>query len=158
VSSVTALGEMMVEDASMPSASSRFWAAWFLSVIAVVASACHGTDGPPQTVGTSSSVAPTGRIVVTLEPTASGGCCRVVTMNPGEASTVICFVVGFDPTGHLIATVLVPPKPAGHRRSSGFVASPGASDHGVVEMPFDLERDIYRSTCRPAAWHGGAPI
>ena len=93
-----------------------------------------------------------------LEPRSNGSCCLVSTINPEDSAlTVFCFVELFDEAGHLRSTYLVPPKPAGHRRSSGFEASPGRQEHGFQSIPLGSE-DTYRSTCRPAAWHGGAPI
>ena len=97
---------------------------------------------------------------VTLELGAtSDGCCRVFTMNPGrEDITVICGLVALDPGGHLIYAGVIPPRLPGHLRSHGFVAPPGRHEQGMVELPIDLAVDSYTAPCRPAAWHGSAPI
>ena len=97
-------------------------------------------------------------VTLTLDPRPGGRCCLVSSVNPGdEAVTVLCFVEIFDEVGELLSTHLVPPKPAGHRRSSGFEAPPGVESHGFQSIPLG-SADSYVSTCRPAAWHGGAPI
>jgi hypothetical protein len=98
-------------------------------------------------------------VTLLLEPRSEGRCCLVTSVNPGDSSTtVVCFVEVFDQADRLLSTQLVPPKPPGHRRSSGFEAPPGRQEHGFQEIPLDLSNQHYASTCRPAAWHGGAPI
>jgi hypothetical protein len=93
-----------------------------------------------------------------LRPRPGSRCCLVSSVNPGdEAITVVCFVEIFDEAGQLLSTHLVPPIPPGHRRSSGFEAPPGKAAHGFQSIPL-RSADRYVSTCRPAAWHGGAPI
>jgi hypothetical protein len=49
------------------------------------------------------------------------------------STSVLCFVAVFDEADRLLSNHLVPPKPAGHRRSSGFDVSPGRQGH--VEFP-----------------------
>ena len=94
-----------------------------------------------------------------LQPTDEGGCCVVTSVNlRDDAATVVCFVYVLDDAGRLLATRVVPPLPPGHRRSSGFSAPPGRFEQGVYEIPLQLPEQRYRTTCRPAAWHGGAPI
>ena len=128
-------------------------------MLVIGAAACGGGSPSGDRASPSPSSIPSPRsITVVLKVTTTGRCCRVVTVNPGKQLTIVCFVVGFDADERYIATVLVPPKPEGRPRSSGFAAPHGESDHGLVDMPFDLGRDTYISTCRPAAWHGGAPI
>ena len=84
---------------------------------------------------------------------------RVFTLNPtGTDLTVFCFVAAFDPAGRLLYSGLIPPSHPGHPRSSGFDASPGRLGHGVFVIPIDPTVDRYTARCRPAAWHGGAPI
>jgi hypothetical protein len=98
-------------------------------------------------------------VTLLLEPRSDGRCCLVTSVNPGDASTIVaCFVEVFDEADRFLSTTLVPPKPAGHPRSSGFEAQPGPQEHGFQEIPLDLSDQRYISTCRPAAWHGGAPI
>jgi len=94
-----------------------------------------------------------------LEARSDGRCCFVTSVNPGDALTrVLCFVEVFDEADRLQSTTLVPPKPPGHRRSSGFEVQPGRQEHGFREIPLDLSNQHYVSTCRPASWHGGAPL
>ena len=90
-------------------------------------------------------------VTLLLEPRSDGRCCLVTSVNPGDSSTrVLCFVVVFDEADRLLSTHLVPPKPAGHRRSSGFEISPGRQGHGFQGIPLDLSNQHYVSTCRPA--------
>ena len=98
-------------------------------------------------------------VTLALHETSEHRCCIVSTVNP-EASraTVFCFVSIFDDDGRLLSTSLIPPIPPDHRRSSGFEAPPGRGEHGFEPLPLDLPDQSYTSTCRPAAWHGGAPI
>jgi len=107
--------------------------------------------------------APPGRpargITLVLAPTSDGRCCIVTTVNPEDAEQIVlCFVEAFDAAGHLLTTLVVPPIPTGHRRSSGFVAPPGRQVQGRFDLPAELVDHPYLTTCRPAAWHGGAPI
>jgi hypothetical protein len=98
-------------------------------------------------------------VTLLLEARSDGRCCFVTSVNPGDASTpVLCFVEVFDEADRLQSTTLVPPKPPGHRRSSGFEVQLGRQEHGFQEIPLDLSDQHYVSICRPAAWHGGAPI
>jgi hypothetical protein len=113
--------------------------------------------GGSETGPTQSST--TKGVTLLLEPRSDGRCCFVTSVNPGDASTtVLCFVEVFDEADRLQSTTLVPPKPPGHRRSSGFEVQPGRQGHGFQGIPLDLSNQHYVSTCRPAAWHGGAPI
>jgi hypothetical protein len=87
------------------------------------------------------------------------GCCRVFTVNPGSADlTVACGLVALNPAGRLIYSAVVPARLPGHLRSSGFVAPPGRHLQGVVRLPIDPALDSYTAPCRPAAWHGSAPL
>ena len=89
----------------------------------------------------------------------SDGCCRVITVNPGRADlTVACGLVALNPAGRLIYSGVVPARLPGHLRSSGFVAPPGRHLQGVVRLPIDPATDSYTAPCRPAAWHGSAPL
>ena len=98
-------------------------------------------------------------VTLLLEPRSDGQCCLVTSVNPGDSSTIVlCFVEVFDEADRLQSTTLVPPKPPGHRRSSGFEVQPGRQEQGFQEIPLDLSNQHYVSTCRPASWHGGAPI
>jgi hypothetical protein len=105
------------------------------------------------------SAEPAGVTLVLAATRASNGCCRVLTVNPGPAdTTVVCTVVALDPAGRLVYAGVIPPKLPGHLRSSGFEAPQGRHGHGVFRLPIDLALDSYTAPCRPAAWHGGAPI
>src|SRR5262245_29695975 len=98
-------------------------------------------------------------ITLELREVSDHRCCIVATVNPGNSPvTVFCFIEISDDAGRLLSTDLVPPIPPGHRRSSGFEAPPGREQHGFEPLPLDLPAQSYTSTCRPAAWHGGAPI
>jgi len=86
-------------------------------------------------------------------------CCRVFTVNPGRADmTVACGLVALNPAGRLIYSGVVPARLPGHLRSSGFVAPPGRHLQGFVRLPIDPALDSYTAPCRPAAWHGSAPL
>jgi hypothetical protein len=126
-------------------------------VIAVTLLACTSSaiDGGPRPTSEPSADPP--GITLVLEATHTS-CCRIFTMNPGAALTVVCAVVVLNAAGRLILTVVVPPKAPGHLRSSGFEAPAGRHGHGVLRLPIDLAADSYTAPCRPAAWHGGAPI
>jgi len=127
-----------------------------VAVVVVIRAADDGTGAQPTVQPT-----PTGTrgVTVVLRPTSDDRCCLVTTVNPGASPTIVlCFVEVFDEAGRLLSTHLVPPIPPGHRRSSGFQASPGREDQGFQSFPLELLGQRYASTCRPAAWHGGAPI
>lgn len=112
-----------------------------------------GSETGPTQSSTSKGV------TLLLEPRSDGRCCLVTSVNPGDSSTtVVCFVEVFDEADRFLSTHLVPPIPAGHRRSSGFEVSPGRQGHGFQGIPLDLSNQHYVSTCRPAAWHGGGPL
>ena len=114
----------------------------------------NGSEPPPEP-----SAEPAGMTLVLVATHASNDCCRVFTMNPGRAdATVVCSLVALNPAGRLIFAGVIPPKAPGHLRSSGFVAPPGRSGHGVFQLPIDLALDSYTAPCRPAAWHGTVPI
>lgn len=137
------------------------WRRGFLPAALILAAACVQTtnaDLEPPARPTPSSPSTSTGVTLTLEPRPGGGCCLVSSVNPGEeAVIVLCFVEIFDGVGQLLSTHLVPPKPPGHRRSSGFGAPPGVERHGFQPIALG-SADTYVSTCRPAAWHGGAPI
>ena len=126
------------------------------AVVVVIRAADGGTGTQPAVRPTPTA---TGGVTVVLRPTSEDRCCLVTTVNPGMSPTIVlCFVEVFDEAGRLLSTHLVPPIPPGHRRSSGFEASPGRQNHGFQSFPLELRDQRYVSTCRPAAWHGGAPI
>jgi hypothetical protein len=105
------------------------------------------------------SVAPAGVTLVLVATHASDGCCRVFTVNPGQADAkVLCTVVALDPEGRVVYSGFIPGAPPGHRRPSGFDAPPGRHGHGVFRLPIDPAHDSYTAPCRPAAWHGSSPI
>jgi hypothetical protein len=115
-------------------------------------------DKTPEPVSVPSAE-PAGVTLVLVRTHTPNGCCRVFTLNPSRvAMTVFCPVSVFGPTGRLRYSEIIPPPPRGHSRSSGFVAQPGRHSHDVFELPIDLAHDSYVAHCRPAAWHGGAPI
>jgi hypothetical protein len=126
-------------------------------VIAVTLFACTSSaiDERPEPASASSADPP--GITLVLEGTRAS-CCHVFTINPGPTLTVVCTLVVLDPAGRLILTAVVPPKAPGHLRSSGFEAPTGRHGHGVFRLPIDIALDSYTAPCRPAAWHGGAPI
>ena len=71
-----------------------------------------------------------------LEAESDGRCCFVTSVDPGDALTrVPCFVEVFDEADRLQSTTLVPPKPPGHRRISGFECSPVDRSPGSQESP-----------------------
>jgi hypothetical protein len=124
-----------------------------VSLLSCTSSAIDDASGPLA----APSTGPAG-VRVVLGAT-SDGCCRVFTMNPGRADmTVFCGLVALDPAGRLVYAGVIPARLPGHLRSHGFVAPPGRHRQGVVELPIDLAVDSYTAPCRPAAWHGGAPI
>jgi hypothetical protein len=105
------------------------------------------------------SAAPGGVTLVLAATRASDGCCRILTMNPGRADVaVFCTLVAVNPSGRIVYSGWIPGPPPGRTRPSGFVAPPGRHGYGVLKLPIDLVRDSYTAPCRPAAWHGGAPI
>jgi hypothetical protein len=98
---------------------------------------------------------------VTLVLVAEGGsigCCRVFTVNPGARVAVFCTLVAIDSSGEIVFSGWIPGPPPGRTRPSGFVAPPGRHGHGIYQLPVDPAHDSYTAPCRPAAWHGGAPI
>jgi hypothetical protein len=119
-------------------------------------------DSPEPTAADSPgpSAAPAGVTLVLVAAHASDGCCRVFTVNPGEADArVNCMLVALDPDGRLVYSGRIPGNPLSRfRRFSGFDAPPGRHGYGVIQLPIDLAHDSYTAPCRPAAWHGGAPI
>jgi hypothetical protein len=125
-----------------------------ISLLSCTSSATDKEPEPPSGPGAE----PAGVTLVLVATHASNGCCRVFTMNPGTDLTVFCSLVALDPAGRLVYTGVIPPKLPGHLRSSGFDAPPGRHGHGVFQLPLDLTVDSYTAPCRPAAWHGGAPI
>jgi hypothetical protein len=132
------------------------WFRWFPPIVLMMSYACHSTAVmPPEPHPTTAVLG----VTLVLEATPQGRCCLVSTVNPRPtAMTVVCFAEAFDAAGRLLATHVVPPIPAGHRRSSGFAAPPGKHRQGTFELPAALIRNRYITTCRPAAWHGGLPI
>ena len=119
-------------------------------------------DPPEPTVADSPepTTAPGGVTLVLVATHASDGCCRVFTMNPGQAETKVnCMLVALDPEGRIVYSGRIPANPLSrYRRFSGFDAPPGRHEQGVFQLPIDLAHDSYTAPCRPAAWHGGAPI
>lgn len=125
-----------------------------VSIQACTSSAVESETRPP-----SPSAAPVGVTLVLVPAHASGGCCRVFTVNPGQAdATVICTLEVLDPSGRVIYSGFIPGSPPGRRRPSGFKAPPGLHGQGVFQLPIDPAQDSYTAPCRPAAWHGGTPI
>ena len=125
-----------------------------VSIQACTSSAAESEAHPPKP-----SAAPAGVTLVLVPTHASGGCCRIFTVNTGEAdATVICTLLALDPSGRVVYSGFVPGSPPGHRRPSGFKAPPGRHGHGVFQLPIDPDHDSYTAPCRPAAWHGGTPI
>jgi hypothetical protein len=120
-------------------------------------SAPIGKDPEPSPGSTTD---PMGVTLVLMATRPSTGCCRVFTMNPGEAdATVICTLMALDPSGRLVYSGFVVSSPPGRRRPiSAFKAPPGREGHGVFQLPIDLAHDSYTAPCRPAAWHGGSPL
>jgi hypothetical protein len=107
------------------------------------------------------TASPAGVTLVLVATHAPDGCCRVFTVNPGQAdATVICTLLALDPSGRVIYSGFVPmnSNAAFRRPISGFKAPPGRHGHGVFQLPIDLAHDTYTAPCRPAAYHGGAPI
>jgi hypothetical protein len=100
-----------------------------------------------------------GVTLVLVDDSGSIGCCRVFTVNPGRADvTVICTLVAMDSSGEIVFSGWIPGPPPGRPRPSGFVAPLGRHGQGVYQLPVDPAHDSYTAPCRPAAWHGGAPI
>jgi hypothetical protein len=129
-------------------------------VMLVSIHACTSSAAEDETRPPSSSAAPAGVTLVLVPTHASGGCCRVFTVNPGDAdATVICTLQAVDPSGRVVYSGFIPGSPPGRRRPiSGFKAPPGRQGHGVFQLPIDPNHDSYTAPCRPAAWHGGAPL
>jgi hypothetical protein len=131
---------------------------WLMMSISLLSCTSSAIDKEPEPAS-GPSAEPAGVTLVLGATHASNGCCRVFTVNPGRADlTVACSLVALDPAGRLVYTGVIPPKLPGHLRSSGFDAPPGRHGHGVFQLPLDLTVDSYTAPCRPAAWHGGAPI
>jgi hypothetical protein len=129
----------------------------FVMSVCLLACTSSATDKGSEPLS-EPSAGPAGVTLVLAATHTSNGCCRVFTMNPGTDLTVFCSLVALDPAGRLVYAGVVPAKLPGHLRSSGFDAPPGRHGHGVVQLPIDLALDSYTAPCRPAAWHGGAPI
>lgn len=127
-------------------------------VIAVSLAACS-PSAPNQQLEPKPDAETTGVTLVLVPGGDSIGCCRVFTVNPGRADvTVFCTVVAIDSSGEIVFSGWIPGPPPGRTRPSGFVAPPGRHGHGLYRLPVDLAHDSYTAPCRPAAWHGGAPI
>jgi hypothetical protein len=71
---------------------------------------------------------------------ASNGCCRIFTMNPGQADArVICTAVALDPDERVVYSWRIPGNTLSrHRRFIGFGAPPGRHGHGVFQLTIDL--------------------
>lgn len=130
----------------------------FVMSISLLSCTSSATNRGSEPLQASSSEA--AGVTLLLVPThTSNGCCRIFTINPGRADvTVFCSLLALNPAGRLIYAGVIPPKAPGHLRSSGFVAPPGRSGHGLLHLPIDVALDHYTAPCRPAAWHGSAPI
>jgi hypothetical protein len=127
-------------------------------VIAISLAAC-GSSAINQQLEPKPDAETTGVTLVLVPGSDSVGCCRVFTVNPGRTDvTVFCTVVAIDSSGEIVFTGWIPGPPPGRTRPSGFVARPGRHGHGLYRLPVDLAHDSYTAPCRPAAWHGGAPI
>ncbi len=130
---------------------------WLVMSVSLQACTSPAIDKEADTPGPSA--APVGVTLVLAATHASDGCCRVFTVNPGQAdATVICTLLALDPSGRVVYSGFIPGAPPGHRRPSGFDAPPGRHGHGVFLLPIDPAHDSYTAPCRPAAWHGGSPI
>ena len=128
-------------------------------VMSVSLQACTSSAIDKEADTPGPSAAPAGVTLVLVATHASDGCCRVFTVNPGQAdATVICTLLALDPSGRVVYSGFIPGAPPGHRRPSGFDAPPGRHGHGVFLLPIDPAHDSYTAPCRPAAWHGGSPI
>jgi hypothetical protein len=128
-------------------------------VASVSLHACTSSAMDKEADAPGPSAAPAGVTLVLVATHASDGCCRVYTVNPGQADArVICTLLALDPSGRVVYSGFIPGAPPGHRRPSGFEAPPGRHGHGVFQLPIDPARDSYTAPCRPAAWHGGSPI
>ena len=132
-------------------------AVWIVTTVGSSDRSTPAVPGGSQTRPAQSSTSE--GVTLLLEPRSDERCCLMTSVNPGDSSTrVLCFVAVFDEADRLLSNHLVPAKPAGHRRSSGFEISPGRQGHGFQGIPLDLSHQHYVSTCRPASWHGGLPI
>ena len=128
-------------------------------VMSVSLQACTSSAIDKEADTPGPSAAPAGVTLVLVATHASDGCCRVFTVNPGQAdATIICTLLALDPSGRVVYSGFIPGAPPGHRRPSGFDAPPGRHGHGVFLLPIDPAHDSYTAPCRPAAWHGGSPI
>ena len=140
----------------MGNLSARWLALLFVAISLI---ACRTDNEPP--IASKMGIA----VELVLLQDRSDGCCVVVSMNDeGRSIQALCEITAFDPDGRLIFAGLVPGPPPGGRRSparggmSGFLAPPGRHVYGRVDLPVDLTRDIYRSKCRVAKWHGAPPL
>jgi hypothetical protein len=129
---------------------------WMTAVffVACTPSATNKNSGPQSSLDAE----PKGVTLVLVPTHTSDECCRVFSVNPGRDVTVFCTIVALDPAGRLVYSGFIPAPPRGRRRSSGFDAPPGRHGHGAYQLPIDPAHDSYTAPCRPAAWHGGAPI
>jgi hypothetical protein len=135
------------------------WSALPCLVMSVSLPACTSSVIDEEADPPGPSAAPAGVTLVLVATHASDGCCRVFTMNPGQADAkVICTLLALNPSGRVVYSGFIPGSPPGHRRPSGFDAPPGRHGHGVFQLPIDPAHDSYTAPCRPAAWHGGSPI
>jgi hypothetical protein len=126
--------------------------------VSFVACASSASDNESEPLSPPNAE-PSGVTLALVATHSSNGCCRVFTVNPGRSNvTVFCTLVALDPAGQLVYSGFIPGPPPGRRRSSGFEAPPGRHAHGVYQLPIDPAHDSYTAPCRPAAWHGGAPI
>jgi hypothetical protein len=135
--------------------STVLFVAMSISLLACTSSVTdNGSEPTPQP-----SMEPEGVTLVLVASDGANGCCRVFTVNPGSRDiTVFCGLVVLNPAGRLIYSAVVPARLPGHLRSIGFVAPPGRHAQGVVRIPIDPAIDSYTAPCRPAAWHGSAPL
>jgi len=132
--------------------------ALFSLVMSVSLAACSSSATNQQSEPLKRDAETAGVTLVLVAEGGSIGCCRVFTVNPGARVAVICTLVAIDSSGEIVFSGWIPGPPPGRPRPSGFVAPPGRHGHGIYQLPVDPARDSYTAPCRPAAWHGGAPI
>lgn len=128
-------------------------------VMSVSLAACSSSATSRQLEPLKPDAEKAGVTLVLVAESGPIGCCRVFTVNPGRADvTVFCTLVAIDSSGEIVFSGWIPGPPPGRTRPSGFVAPPGRHGHGIYQLPVDPAHDSYTAPCRPAAWHGGAPI
>ena len=133
---------------------------WLMMAISLLACTSSAIERDVAVASPSGPRAePEGVTLVLVATQASTGCCKVFTVNPGRDFVIVmCTLLALGPSGRVVYAGFVPGPPSGRTRPSGFDAPPGRRGHGIVQLPINLAHDSYTAPCRPAAWHGGAPI